>query len=87
MNMEISGNDKVFTRPLFIVVLLIVLICFCVLMFVIYFILEDESHKKYPFKLRWIWFLIWFGIRTNDLSSEAHRIYNEYKEKENNKIE
>lgn len=31
---------------------------------------------KYPLKLRILWFLMSLGIRTNGMSSEAHRIYN-----------
>jgi len=49
--------------------------------FIIYFLL-DKSHKKYPLKLRFIWFLMWFGITGNRISTEAHKIYNEYIEKE-----
>ena len=35
-------------------------------------------YRKYPFKLRLIWWLIFLGIRTNKMSEEAHRIYNSH---------
>ena len=36
-------------------------------------IIFSKEYKKYPLKLRWIWFLMSFGIRTNNLSIKAYR--------------
>jgi len=32
--------------------------------------------RKYPLKLRLLWFIMSIGIRTNYISSKAHEIYN-----------
>lgn len=42
--------------------------------------LIDHIHcyRKYPMKLRVIWWMIFIGLRTDKLSSRAHQIYNEF---------
>lgn len=34
------------------------------------------SYHKYPLKLHLLWFLMFMGLRTDGMSTEAHRIYN-----------
>ena len=61
---------------MFIGAIVFVAICsYLIMSFVDYVFFQD---RKYPLKLRFYWWLIHVGYRRTEMSSRAHRVYNDW---------